>query len=87
MLTQDQLEVALKAFLDALPKGVKVQAMSVVPRVGQEDVEARPVMALVLADSEEDFKRLGQVIDRGISSYRSELGLTASYERNILFGN
>lgn len=82
MLSQEQLEVALKAFAVELPAGTKVQALTVVPRVGQADFDAKPVIALVLADREEDYKRFGQVIDRGINAYQSEIGVRASFARN-----
>ncbi len=83
MLTEEQLKKAVEAFCNALPAGQTFYAMNALPRVGFGDVEAKPVMALVLAETEEDFRRFEQVINRGIASYREEFGLSAKVWREI----
>lgn len=81
MLSQEQLEVALKAFGEALPKGTTVHAMKVTPTVGFTDQGAAPLMALVLAESPEDFQRISQIVDRGLAAFETEPGLTAALIR------
>lgn len=83
MLNEEQLKKAVEAFCNALPAGQTFYAMHSLPRVGFGDTEAKPVMALVLAETEEDFRRFEQVINRGIASYREEFGLSARVLRDI----
>ncbi|HDR9761543.1 hypothetical protein KDX16_15770 [Burkholderia vietnamiensis] len=83
MLTEAQLKKAVEAFCNALPAGQTFYAMHALPRVGFGDTEAKPVMALVLAETEEDFRRFEQVFNRGITSYREEFGLSAKVWREI----
>lgn len=83
MLNEEQLKKAVEAFCNALPAGQTFYAMHALPRVGFGDTEAKPVMALVLAETEEDFRRFEQVINRGIASYREEFGLSAKVLRDI----
>ncbi|MGU4702954.1 MULTISPECIES: hypothetical protein [Burkholderia] len=83
MLNEEQLKKAVEAFCNALPAGQTFYAMHTLPRVGFGDTEAKPVMALVLAETEEDFRRFEQVISRGIASYREEFGLSAKVLRDI----
>lgn len=81
MYSQEQLTAALKAFGEALPAGTRLHCLKVTPSVGYADTEAAPVFAFVLADNDEDFQRLGQVIQRGIKAYETEPGLTAALLR------
>lgn len=83
MLNEEELTKAVEAFCNALPAGQTFYAMHALPRVGFGDMEAKPVMALVLAETEEDFRRFEQVINRGIASYREEFGLSAKVWREI----
>lgn len=80
-LTNEQFEKAMRAFLTALPEGTAVHAMRLTPKVGFGDASAGGVAALVLADSEEDFRRFQQVIDCGMSTVQGEYGLLAAMER------
>lgn len=83
MLNEEELTKAVEAFCNALPAGQTFYAMHALPRVGFGDMEAKTVMALVLAETEEDFRRFEQVINRGIASYREEFGLSAKVWREI----
>jgi len=38
-------------------------------------------MALVLAESPEDFQRFSQLVERGLAAYETEPGLTAALIR------
>lgn len=81
MLSQEQLAVALKAFGEALPVGTKLHSLKVTPSVGYSDTQAKPVFAFVLAETDEDFQRFSQVIERGIEACESEVGLTSALLR------
>lgn len=81
MLSQEQLASALKAFGEALPAGTKLHSLKITPTVGFSDAQAKPVLAFVLAESEEDFHRLSQVIERGMQALESDPGLTSTLLR------
>lgn len=77
-ITEAQMQVAINAFVAALPDGAKFHAFVTIPKVGFADDDAGCVRAIVISEKDEDFDRLTQVINKGISEYRNELGLVAS---------
>lgn len=84
-ISPEQLQRALNAFMAELPQGTALHAIRMTPRVGFGDDAAGGVAALVLADSDEDFKRFRQIVDRGAAEFQGEYGLTASLERQAEF--
>ncbi|MBX8557039.1 hypothetical protein K5D56_21490 [Pseudomonas cichorii] len=82
MLSQEQLAVALKAFGEALPAGTKLHSMRIIPTVGCSDTHGKPVLAFVLAEADEDFHRFSQVVERGLESFQSEVGLASAMLRD-----
>lgn len=83
MLNEDQVKALVEAITNALPKGEVLHAMTMVPRVGFGDTEAKPVMAFVLTQTAEDFERFRQVVSRGQAEYANEYGLGAAVLRQM----
>lgn len=76
-IDQAKMREAIKALMSALPEGKLLKLVSFVPKVGFGDSEAGLVHAFVIADREEDLKRVDQVIQTGIAESGKEYGLSA----------
>ncbi len=77
----EKMQKALEALVTALPEGKRLQLVSFKPQMGFGDTEAGTVNAFVIADNDEDLKRAGQIIEKGINAAQEEYGITAHFLR------
>ncbi|WP_199031389.1 hypothetical protein [Ralstonia sp. ASV6] len=80
MISEEKLKELAEVLAKAIPDGQVLNILTVLPKVGCADSEAQPVIGFVLGRSE-DCERFRQVLDRGISEYQNEIGLTAALFR------
>lgn len=76
-----QMEDSIRGLALALPKGKHMQAIAIPAQVGFADVGAGTVCAIVIADSQEDLARAGQIIQKGVAASRETPGLVDHFVR------
>ena len=83
MLSEAGLKYLTEALAKVVPDGHILNVLSVLPKVGFADSDVQPVIGFVLGRAE-DCARFTQIVDRGISEYQEEMGLSAALFRERL---